>query len=301
MNYSPYIKNAPSSQKIMLTVILALTPGIIGLIFLQGSRWIGQLIFAAISALLIETIILIIRKKPIANAFDGSGLLTAFLLAISLPINTPIWLIVLSVSFAIFFGKMLYGGLGMNIFNPAMVGYVFAIISFPALISEHSAKMLNFIDIFNNVDVISSATPLDVLRNQKIPIHPDKHMILINILWMIGWLFLAIINYLDWRISISTIIGATITTMIFSTLKSNVYVFDQLIFGAVIFTATFIATDPVTAATSKKGRIIYGLLIGVLLILIRQLGNYPDGAAFAILLANALVPIIDQFTKPKYQ
>lgn len=309
----PYFHVAPSSTKIMWSVILALCAGIGVKLYVEGLRWLPLLGLAALSAFLIEGLFLALRGRTGAQIMlslrDGSAILSALLLALCLPVLVPAWLVVLGVAFALICGKLLYGGLGMNPFNPAMVGYCFLLVSFPSLMSQHSAESLEFFSFFQEIDASTSATLLDSSRQARIAeisVRTLQSAWLVPLLqalaWTSGGIWLAYKKYLDWKISAAVLIAAFITASLFWIYDSHLYLnpLRQLFTGAIIFGAFFIATDPVTAATTPLGRILYALLIGVLCIAIRNLGNFPDGFAFAVLLANACVPILDNLS-PRYR
>lgn len=303
---------APSTHKIMWSVHMALLPAIFTLTYLQGTRWLGMLLFSIISAWMIEAAILALRgrkNKILTTLADGSASLTACLLMLSLPVMVPPWLVFIGLTFALVCGKHLYGGLGMNPFNPAMVGFCFLLISFPALMGQHSIGQLNFWSIFNEVDAATGATLLDNSRQFRIsgaPISALPHnyakQIVLALAWTSGGLWMAYKKYLDWKISASVILASLLTATIFWYCNQSQYLnpIQQLLSGAIIFGAFFIATDPVTAATTPLGRILFGILVGVLTITIRNIGNFPDGFAFAILLANATAPILDNL-QPTYR
>ncbi|MDO5091658.1 MAG: RnfABCDGE type electron transport complex subunit D [Cardiobacteriaceae bacterium] len=310
---APYILIAPSSRRIMWTVAAALLPGIVALVILEGTRWLGNLAIAAIAATASEALILKIRAKPhiFTTASDGSALLTALLLALALPAATPAWLIAFAAAFAIVFGKQLYGGLGMNPFNPAMLGFAFALISFPALTSQHFGEPLPLSTLWQNpdtIDALSGVTTLDpVLNSQNAGEYRaagiETPQFILQLCWLAGGIFLLIKRYIDWRIPTAVLLGIGLTGFLFGHYDPTKYLdpLVHLLAGASILGAFFIATDPVTAATTPRGRWIYGLLIGILTVCIRELGSYPDGVAFAVLLANATVPLLDPLTQPRYR
>lgn len=301
---SPYLHTAPPLRRVMLQVAAALIPGVLVLIWWQGSRWLGQLTVAVATAYACEAAVLLMRKKPLAPLRDGSVLITALLLALSLPVLAPWWLVALGTAFAVLLGKHLYGGLGQNPFNPAMVGFAILLISFPALMGGMPAAPV----ALGSVDATSAATLLDHSRTLRIAgeslhaLYPPWQQQLLAAAWLAGGIWLTTTRAADYRLLASTLIGATICALAFwlgGATTLNPYA--QLGSGAIIFGACFIATDPVTAATTPLGRWLYGILVGALAIAIRNLGNFPDGVAFAILIGNALVPLIDPLTQPRYR
>lgn len=270
---------------------------------------------------------------------DYSALLTAILLGISLPPLAPWWITVLGTAFAIIIVKQLYGGLGSNPFNPAMAGYVMLLVSFPLQMTMWlPAKPLltidlSFLDSLNiiftgfslegysiaqlrsNIDGITMATPLDTLKvdlglgltaleSMSKPVFSQLSGLgweWVNLAFLLGGLYLLQAKAIKWHIPLS-ILGA-LATMAFVAFmiapdQTGGPVF-HLFSGATMLGAFFIATDPVSASTTNKGRIIFGITIGILVFVIRSYGGYPDAFAFAVLLANMMVPLIDQLTQPK--
>ena len=338
---SPYTHNRRSTSNIMLLVLLAALPGMAAQWYFFGCGSLIQVILAALTAWLTEAAILKVRQQPIVpNLADNSALLTALLLGISLPPLAPWWLIVLGTAFAIVIAKQLYGGLGQNPFNPAMVGYVVLLISFPvqmtswlppdALQAVKPGLLDSLSMIFNNhtlagesmqqlqlgVDGVSQATPLDTFKTGLRAGHSADQLLAqpiysgviaglgwqwVNAGYLLGGLFLLWKNSIRWHIPASVLLSLTVCATLgwlFSpdTLASPLI---HLFSGATMLGAFFIATDPVTASTTNKGRLIYGALIGLLVWLIRSFGGYPDGVAFAVLLANICVPLIDYYTQPR--
>jgi electron transport complex protein RnfD len=270
---------------------------------------------AIVAAVATESLFLKIRKRPIVPAIsDGSAVLTAILLAISIPSIAPWWVVVVGVSFAIVFGKQLYGGLGNNPFNPAMLGYAFLLISYPLQMTTWAGEFVNFsqalelIFNLNPTDALSGATRLDEVKTQlmlgKMMSEINAYSVAqawINMGFLLGGLYLLIRRVIFWQIPSAFLLGIVITAFLLSLGGSEHYlpVQNHLMLGGTMLGAFFIATDPVSATTTPTGRLIYGFLIGVLIVIIRTFGNYPDGVAFAVLLMNIAVPLIDYYTPPK--
>ncbi len=330
---SPYIAEQSSVSIIMLKVLAALVPGIAVYVWLFGPAILVTLTLASVTALVLETIAVRLRGWP-AKPFlmDGSALVTAWLLALSLPPIAPWWLIVVGTFFAIVVAKHLYGGLGNNLFNPAMVGYAVLIISFPVQMTQWPSPLslagahLNLLDsaqyIFSGglpdglkLDAISSATPLDTLRTQLQLEHTVREITrlpifgsmggtggeVVVLMFLLGGLYLWLARIITWHIPAAFIAGLWITGGLFHISDPDRYIspWFHLATGGAILGAFFIATDPVTGATTPRGKLIFGAGIGILTYLIRTLGGYPDGVAFAVLLMNIMVPLIDTYTQPK--
>lgn len=333
MSRSPYIVEKTSVSIVMLKVLLALVPGIIAYTWVYGSGILVSLTIASATALASEALVLRWRNRPITPFLaDGSALVTAWLLALSLPPLAPWWLIVVGTLFAIVVAKQLYGGLGYNPFNPAMVGYAVLLISFPALMTQWPAPLslaqaqLGFVDqlqfIFLRelppglaIDAISSATPLDYLKTQLTLQHDVPGIIQSEIFgilgarggefvvgaYLLGGLYLLQQRIISWHIPVAFLGTLALMAALFhlaDPLHSADPVF-HLFSGAAMFCAFFIATDPVSGPTTPRGKLIFAAGVAALTYLIRAYGGYPDGVAFAVLLMNICVPLIDAHTQPR--
>lgn len=338
---SPYTHNQRSTSTIMLLVLLAAIPGIAAQWYFFGWGNIIQVLIAAVAGIAAEALVLKLRKLPLAKTLgDNSALLTALLLGVSIPPLAPWWLIVIGTVFAVVIAKQLYGGLGQNPFNPAMVGYVVLLISFPVQMTSWlppetlQSITPGFIDslsmIFHGhtldghtmqqlqvgVDGISQATPLDNFKTGLRAGHSAEQLLAqpiysgviagvgwqwVNMGYLLGGLFLLFTNSIRWHIPLSFLLSLTLCATLGWLLspQSLVSPVVHLFSGATMLGAFFIATDPVTASTTNKGRLVYGVLTGLLVWLIRSFGGYPDGVAFAVLLANITVPLIDYYTQPR--
>ena len=332
-NRSPYIVDAPSVSIIMLKVLLALIPGIAFYVYTFGPGVIINILLASLTAVLTESAILSLRKLPVKPfIFDGSGLVTAWLLALSIPSIAPWWIIVLGTLLCIIFGKHLYGGLGYNLFNPAMVGYAILLISFPsimthwqtptALMSSHADWLEQVKIIFNNnllskdtLDAMSSATPLDYIKTQ-LTLHQPLSIIkqekifgfvggtgleLINLGYLAGGLYLLKEKIISWHLPVAFLSTLFITALIFNAISPDVFASPlfHIMSGGSMLCAFFIITDPVSAPTTPRGKIIFGMGIALLVFIIRIFGGYPEGIAFAVLLFNICAPLIDSLTQPR--
>ena len=344
---SPFLKSAPSVSKMMLVVILALIPGIISSIVIFGYGVLVNIILAICFALIFEAGMLWLRKRPVLVYLkDNSAVLTAILLALALPALAPWWITCIGIFFAIVVSKQLYGGLGYNIFNPAMVAYAILLVSFPAemttywqtpvmvtsstatAIANEVQGSLGLIDSINfqlfsqlpedmKLDAFTSATPLDIVRTATITgsatiseIHSKGNAFglfggigieWVNLAFLAGGLFMLRKGLISWHIPISLLASLGFLSLLFGSfeLDSNPSPLFHLFSGATMLGAFFIATDPVTAATTNKGRIIYGVGMGTLIYIIRSWGGYPDAIAFAVLIMNMFVPLLDYYTQPR--
>ena len=327
----PYLSASNRVADHMVQLLSALLPAIAALTVFFGPGVLINIGLACTVALLSEAAMLKLRCKPLKPFLtDGSAIVTAVLLAITLPPLSPWWLTAIGIVFAIVFAKHLYGGLGYNPFNPAMVAYVLLLISFPVEMTRWlPVADLSNIDItfatalqiiFTEqspyqiaVDSLSSATPLDIMKTQ-IGLAQTPELIQqnsafgplagqgwqwVNIWFAIGGLFLLYRKVINWHIPFAMLFALTfisLTTWLISPETTASPLF-HLLSGGTMIGAFFIATDPVSAATTLKGRLIYGAGIGLLTYIIRVWGGYPDGIAFAVLLMNMLVPLIDDLTR----
>ncbi|MEX0584299.1 MAG: electron transport complex subunit RsxD [Natronospirillum sp.] len=330
---SPHTLGPTSTQQVMLTVWAATLPGFVALITFFGWGYLFNAVLAVSTALLAESVILALRKRPIAFfVTDGSALLTAWLLALALPPLAPWWIPVIGAFAAIVFAKHLYGGLGNNPFNPAMVGYALLLISFPvemttrwgapaALLTEGHRFVDAFHIVFSGlqvnaalVDGYTMATPLDVYKSDigtataaevlRNPLFSAGWRAYgwewVSLLYLLGGLALVWRQVITWHTPVAVVGGLLIMALLFSwNADLRVPISLHLLGGATMLGAFFIATDPVSSATSNRGKLVYGAGIGVLIYVIRTWGNYPDAVVFAVLLMNFAAPLIDAYTRPR--
>ena len=326
---SPHLPVSDSVAVMMQRVLLALLPGIICAFWIFGWGIIFNILLAGITALTAEAAILRLRNRPaLTTLLDGSALVTAVLLALALPPFAPWWIPVIGSLFAIVIAKQLYGGLGYNPFNPAMAGYVVLLISFPLELTLWSAPgaHLNFLDtlalvftgklpVGQSLDAITLATPMDSIKTRLglsetlSEIHGSPlfgHFAgagweWINLWFLLGGLWLLQMKVIQWQIPAGMLGGLAAIAFVFYAINPDIYSTPlfQLFSGAAMLGAFFIATDPVSASTTPRGRIYYGIGIGLLTYIIRTWGGYPDGVAFAVLLMNLAAPTIDHYTRPR--
>ena len=322
---SPHTTSVNNTGKIMRQVCLATLPALAISCYFFGWGLVINLVIAVSVAVILEATILYIRKYPIKLFLtDYSAVVTAVLLALSLPPYAPWWLVALGSSIAIILGKHVYGGLGQNPFNPAMVAYAVLLVSRPVEMSQWAnglGQHLTFVQTLSykfihystwSVDAYSMATPLDLIKHPElvklsglssVMLSENLHAWqLLSLGYLVGGLYLWYRKTITWHIPLSVILSVSILSSVFYVLDPSVYASPllHLSVGSVIFCAFFIATDPVSAPVSNQGRLIYGCLIGGLIFIMRSFGSaYPDAVAFAILLANFTVASIDIFTKPR--
>ena len=326
---SPFIHKAPSVTLVMMLVMLSLVPGILAYIFFFGIGILLNLTIAIITALIAEYFILKIRNLPIKLFItDGSAIVAASLLAISISPITPWWIIIIGTLFTIIVAKHLYGGLGSNLFNPAMIGYAVLLISFPAVMTKWplpATHLLDFniaqqLEVFfygpkGLIDSVSSATPLDYIKTQifldkpyelnfseGMPIRSYFNAsIIISLSFLLGGIFMWFKKIITWHLPITFLVSLTLISSIFWLIDSSLYLspFIHLFSGGTLLCAFFIITDPVSGPTTPKGKIFFAFGVALLVYLIRVFGGYPEGVAFAVIFMNICVPLIDSLTQPK--
>lgn len=316
VSLSPHAHSGDSVKKNMYNVIIALMPALVASFFFFG---IGAFIVSATSVLscvLFEwAITKYILKRDKITICDGSAVLTGLLLAFNLPSNLPIWIIIIGALVAIGVGKMTFGGLGNNPFNPALVGRAFLLISFPAQMTSWpvSGQLTSYLD------AETGATPLALMKTAIktgdvgiLSGLPDGIDLLLGrggmgcigeicaLALIIGGVYLIIKKTITWHIPVSIILTALILSGIMH-ISNPIYTdpISVIFSGGLMLGAIFMATDYVTSPMSAKGQIIYGVCIGVLTIIIRNFGAYPEGMSFAILIMNAFTPLINNYCKPK--
>lgn len=334
---SPHTHSARSANanRLMLDVLLALVPGILVMTFFFGYGTLINIIWASALAMAIETGVMLLRgRPPLFYLRDCSALVTAFLLALALPPYAPWWLTLIGIVFAILIAKHLFGGLGYNPFNPAMVGYVVLLVSFPLQMSQWPAPQgllterlstpglleslqLIFASSSEVLDAYTAATPLDVMRQNsgliidqlyaETPLFNQASFSAVGFEWvslayLLGGIYLLTRRVFTWHGPVGMLASVALLAAIFydggSSASKGSPLF-HLITGATMMAAFFIITDPVSGATSNLGRLIFGIGVGALVFIIRSWGNYPDAVAFAVLLMNFAAPFIDYYTQPK--
>lgn len=318
VSLSPHTYHKNSVDQIMRDVIIALIPALAVATFVFGINALRVVVIAVTSTVFFEFVIqkFMLKVKPTIN--DGSAFLTGLLLAFNLPSNLPWWIIMIGALVAIGIGKCAFGGLGNNPFNPALVGRVFILVSFPVAMTSWPKPSM---DQWASLDAITSATPLAIMKEglkngeamgaivQKIPSYAQLTFgnlggslgeISVFAL-LIGFVYLLKKKVLSWHIPIAMVTTIVLFTGILWKINPNQYAnpLFHILTGGVMLGAIFMATDYVTSPMTKKGMLIFGVGIGFLTVLIRIFGAYPEGVSFAILIMNAFVPLINKACKPK--
>ncbi len=315
---SPHIHSGDSVKKNMYGVIIALLPTLAVSIYNFGLGALVVTATAVLSCLLFEHIIQKFLMKQPTTITDGSAIITGMLLAFNIPSNLPIFIIVIGALVSIGIGKMSFGGLGNNPFNPALVGRVFMLISFPVQMTSWPTIKNAF---FTYTDVTTGATPLAVMKEAiangehatdtlgKIPSYTDMFLGLQGgsmgemaaVAILIGLAFMLYRKIITWHIPTAIIGTVFVFTGILHWVDPMMYAppLFHLLAGGLFLGSVFMATDYSSSPMSKKGGIIFGIGIGIITVAIRVFGSYPEGISFAILIMNAFVPLIDKYIKPK--
>jgi Na+-translocating ferredoxin:NAD+ oxidoreductase subunit D len=312
---SPHVHTDDSVNKIMYRVVLAMIPALIWSVVVFGMDALRVTLIAVIASVGFEYLIqrFILKVKP--SVTDGSALVTGLLLAFNVPSNLPWWIIIVGALMAIGVGKMSFGGLGTNIFNPALVGRVFLLISFPVQMTSYPVPKMS------DVDAVTSATPLGILKEGlmngkplselagELPSLSDLLMGNMSgslgeisaLMLILGGLYMLVRRVITWHTPVSVLGSMFIMAGIFWMINPETYVEPtyHLLTGGAMLGAIFMATDMVSSPMTGKGQLIYGVGIGVITMSIRLFGAYPEGISFAILIMNAFTPLINNAIKPK--
>jgi electron transport complex protein RnfD len=312
---SPHIHSGDSTQKIMYRVVYAMIPALLWSVFVFGLDALRVTLIAVVACLAFEYVIqkYLMKIKPMIT--DGSALVTGILLAFNVPANIPWWIIVIGALASIGIGKLSFGGLGSNIFNPALVGRVFLLISFPVQMTSWPVNNRS------GIDAVTSATPLGIIKEgitNGTPISeiskslPSTVEMLFGeiggslgeisaLLLILGGLYMLFTKVITWHIPVSIIVTVGFVAGIFWLVNPEVYINPtyHLLTGGLMLGAIFMATDMVSSPMNPKGQMIYGVGIGLITISIRLFGAYPEGISFAILIMNAFTPLINTYVKPK--
>jgi len=314
---SPHIHSGNSMTKVMWTVVIAMLPALLVSVYYFGLGAIKVTAVAVAASVFFEWAITKYLLQKDNTIMDGSAIITGMLLAFNLPSNLPIIIIIIGALVAIGIGKMSFGGLGNNPFNPALVGRVFLLISFPVdMTSWPMPEVMNFA-----IDATTGATPLGVmgegLRNgetvsqimEKLPALLDMATGSIGgslgevsaIALILGGLYMLWKKVITWHIPVSMLLSAAVLSGILNLVNPDIYAGPgfHLLTGGMLLGAIFMATDMVTSPMTPKGQIFFGVGIGLLTIIIRTWGAYPEGVSFAILLMNGWTPLINRYMKPQ--
>ena len=315
---SPHVHSGQSVEKLMYGVVIAMVPAFLFSVFMYGIGALTVTVLSVAFCLLFEFLIQKYILNTPSRISDGSALVTGVLLAFNLPSNLPWWIIMIGALVSIGIGKMTFGGLGNNPFNPALVGRVFLLISFPVQMTAYPVP--EGITTGYMVDGFSGATPLAVIKEGIKAGTPVKQLMselpnygdmllgkmggslgeIAGLMLIIGLVYMLIRKVITWHIPITVLGSIAVFTGILWLINpdGNADPLFHLLTGGVLLGAIFMATDYVTSPMTPKGMIIYGVGIGVITVIIRVWGAYPEGVSFAILIMNGFVPLLNRYIKP---
>ena len=317
---SPHVHGDSSVKKIMYTVVIAMVPAMLVSVYFFGLDALRVLVISSLSCLFFEWLIQKYLIKGPVTIFDGSALITGILLAFNVPSNLPTWIIIVGAFAAIGMAKMSFGGLGKNPFNPALVGRIFLLISFPVQMTSWPEPKMLFGSMASQPDAMGGATPLgflkEGLKNSTVPElmskMPDLMMDFVGFIGgslgevsvvalLLGAIYMLIKKVITWQIPFAYIGSVVVFTGILWLIDPDMYIDPvfHLLTGGLILGAFFMATDMVSSPISPWGQIVFGVGCGVITILIRVWGAYPEGVSFAILIMNAFTPLLNRWLKPK--
>ncbi len=315
---SPHIHSARTSKKVMYDVLYALIPAFLVSIYVFGLSALIVTSVAVVSCILFEYVIQKYLLKTAITVSDGSALITGILLAFNLPSSLPIWMVIVGSLIAIGVAKLSFGGLGYNIFNPALVGRVFLLVSFPVQMTSWPTPVENNLSL---VDAVTGETTLGIIKeglmygetmstlSAKLPSTIDLLLGITSgsvgemsaLALLLGGVFLLARKVITWHIPITVLATMAVMTGIFWLVDPEQYAnpLIHVLSGGAILGAFYMATDLVTSPMTKKGMIIFAIGIGAITVVIRLFGAYPEGISFAIIIMNAFVPLINTYFKPR--
>ena len=328
--HSPHAHAVNSVSRIMATVMLALVPATLFGFWLSGWPAVYLWAVSLLAAVVGEAAMLKFQQRPVKPAIlDGSGVLTAWLLALSLPPWAPWWIAVVGALFAVIIGKQVFGGLGQNVFNPAMAARVMLLISFPLEMTTWIPPMTQP-GMLDSLAVTFGGTQLDAVSSASLLGHVKTefsrgldlqqalagHFAPLQALWgqrsgslgetsalliLAGGVFLLARRIISWHAPVAMLAGVALPALLMNLIAPDHYAgpLVHLLSGGVMLAAFFIVTDPVTSPNTAAGQLVFGLGCGLLTYVIRTWGSYPEGVAFAVMLMNAATPIIDRYVKPR--
>jgi electron transport complex protein RnfD len=317
---APHIHGPQTTKSLMRDVIIALVPSLLVSIYFFGFSAIKLALVGVVTCVAVEYVIQKYLIKSTVTIGDYSAAVTGLLLALNLPPNSPWWLMLIGSIVAIGVAKLTFGGLGQNLFNPALVGRVFLLVSFPVLMTDWTIPASWFRE---GIDASSGATALSIVKEglaqglsleQIFQTHNFSYMQMLfskiggsvgevsALALLIGFAYLLYRRVISAHIPLSIILTVALFTGIFWVINPEQYTdpLFNILSGGILLGSIYMATDYVTSPMSKKGMVLYGVGIGIITVLIRYFGSYPEGISFAILIMNAFVPLINKFMKPAY-
>lgn len=302
---SPHIHQEESISSIMIDVIIALIPALIGGVYFFGFRSLIVVLTAVAACILSEYVYEKLMKKK-NTVRDLSAAVTGMLIGLNMPAGIPLWMVVIGSVFAIVIVKQLYGGLGKNFLNPALAARCFMLVAWASAMNTYVTPFMG-----TGADAVSSATPLAVMKGTSEGMIPTIKQAFFGIIpgtigetsalmLLIGFMYLLVRRVINWKIPIAYICTFAVLTFLFGKSQFDIeYTVLQVLTGGLLLGAFFMATDYVTTPTTPAGQFIFGIGCGLLTFAIRLFGGYPEGVSFSILLMNLVTPLIDRYTIPK--
>ena len=304
---SPHVLGPKTVKNVMWDVVIALAPVSVAGVLFFGLNALLVLITATLTAMVLEALVLHRNLKPANILGDGSAAVSGLILGLILPPSTPLWMVVIAAAVGILLGKHAFGGLGNNIFNPALVARAFVFMSWPVKMTTwHAPLAISEWTTRLSADVVTSASPLggaqhglwEMFTGQTAGCIGETSAAAI----LLGALFLVIRGHIDWRAPVGYVGSAAVMAAVYSLLGGDFAMATiawQLMAGGLLFAAVFMITDMVTSPVTKKGRLLFGIGCGMITMFIRLYLSAPEGVTYAILFMNAMVPLIDRYTVPK--
>lgn len=315
-------------SQVMRRVLYALIPGTLLLLWFFGWGFLTNWVLAIGFGLGFEALMLKLRHRPVQPfLWDYSVVVTAWLLAVAIPAYSPWWLVAAAMLFAVVVAKHLYGGLGYNPFNPAMVGYAAMLVSYPVQMTSWPTPLtfsMAQVDVGQTLQLVfgggagwdgfTAATVLDTVKTElrmgkplgdlyspAFGVVAGRVVEWVNLAWLLGGLWLVWQRIISWHIPVAMLGSLGLVAGVFWVIDPAQYTSPlfHLFSGAAILGAFFIATDPVTASTTPRGKLVYAAGIGLFVYIIRTWGGYPDAVAFSVIIMNMVVPLIDHYTQPR--
>uniref|UniRef100_A0A7C3YT02 Ion-translocating oxidoreductase complex subunit D n=1 Tax=candidate division WOR-3 bacterium TaxID=2052148 RepID=A0A7C3YT02_UNCW3 len=315
VSFSPHLRHKVSVEYLMYSVVIALIPALIGSVYFFGIRALIIIILSVISSLFFEAVGQKLFGRRVSIT-DGSALITGLLLAFNLPPGVPYFIPVIGSAFAVIIAKQFFGGLGYNFINPALAARAFLVVSWPHLMTK--SFLPPRFGTLSGIQALTQATPLTILKDTRV-LEPEKYPKIVSLLsssgviknlffgqvggclgetsaflLLVGGIFLLLTRVIDWRIPLSYL-GTVLLISLFTPLSPLFHLFS----GGLMLGAFFMATDYVTIPITSKGRVIFGIGCGILTMLIRLFGGYPEGVCYSILFMNILTPLIERWTHPR--
>ena len=306
---SPHIRNEDSTRQIMLDVVIALLPALAVAVFVFGARSLVMTVVSVLGCVFFEWLYNKLLKKPL-TVTDGSAVVTGMLLAFTLPVTAPYWMVLIGDFFAIVIVKSLYGGIGQNFLNPALAGRAFLMASWPVHMTTW-CKVQTALPLLGTPEIVSFATPLTFLKEGNLPAETLQNAALgmvggsmgevSALALLIGGVYLLYRRVISWHIPVSFLGTVAVLTFLFpqGDISGFTFMSYELLCGGLFLGAIFMATDYATSPVTKKGQLIYGIGCGLLTVLIRYFGSYPEGVSYAILLMNCCCFLIEKISRPK--